>query len=359
MSTQAPKVIVIGAGILGASIAYHLTRRGAAVTLVERGRAAGGATADSFAWINASYGNARPYFQLRLQAMQDWRRLERELDAALRVNWCGCLSWDLSDEELDDYARRYATWGYEVRLVERAEIEALEPGLIDPPARAAYAAGEGTVEPVAATRALLTAAEARGAELRCDTEVTGFRAGPGGLAGVETRAGPLEADLVVLTAGVECARLAGQLGLQLPLEASPGLLMHCKPAGRLLECVVEAPGLHVKQELDGRIVAGESFGGGPVPNDPEAEGARLLARIKSRLRSAEALELERVSVGLRPIPEDGLPAVGFAAEGLYVAVMHSGVTLAPAVGRFAATEMLDGLRVELLEPYRPARFSGA
>ena len=359
MSPSTPKAIVIGAGILGASIAYHLARRGAAVTVIERGQAAGGATADSFAWINAAYGNAKPYFQLRLHAMQDWRRLERELDGAARVNWCGCLSWDLSDEELDDYAQRYAAWGYEVRLVERAQIAALEPGLIDPPARAAYAAGEGTIEPVAATRALLEAAQARGAALRLDTEVTGFRAGTNGVKGVETQAGPLEADMVVLTAGVESAGLAGQLGLHLPLEASPGLLMHCKPAARLFERVVEAPGLHMKQELDGRIVAGESFGGGPVPNDPEAEGARLLKTIKSRLRGAEALELERVSVGLRPIPADGLPAVGFTAENLYLAVMHSGVTLAPAIGRFAAQEMLDGVRVELLAPYRPERFSGA
>ena len=125
--------------------------------------------------------------------------------------------------------------------------------------------------------------------------------------------------------------------------------------------VIEAPGLLMKQELDGRIVAAEDFGGGPVPNDPEAEGARVLALVKSHLSDAGGLEVERVTVGTRPIPEDGFPAVGFAPSlaGLYVAVMHSGVTLAPAVGRFAAAEILDDVRVEVLEPFRPARFARA
>jgi glycine/D-amino acid oxidase-like deaminating enzyme len=70
--------------------------------------------------------------------------------------------------------------------------------------------------------------------------------------------------------------------------------------------------------------------------------------------------MERVTLGLRPIPEDGLPAIGPAPglEGLYLAVMHSGITLAPAVGRFAAMELLDGAEVELLAPFRPDRFVG-
>ncbi|MGH6913163.1 MAG: FAD-dependent oxidoreductase, partial [Geminicoccales bacterium] len=81
--------------------------------------------------------------------------------------------------------------------------------------------------------------------------------------------------------------------------------------------------------------------------------------VGAHLRGADDLALERVTVGLRPIPQDGKPVVGSApgVPGLYLAVMHSGVTLAPAVGRFAAMEMLDGVRLELLEPYRPERFS--
>jgi glycine/D-amino acid oxidase-like deaminating enzyme len=63
-------------------------------------------------------------------------------------------------------------------------------------------------------------------------------------------------------------------------------------------------------------------------------------------------------VGQRPVPSDGFPVIGRAAgaSGLYVAVMHSGVTLAPAIGRFAAAEILTGLRDALIEPYGLERF---
>jgi glycine/D-amino acid oxidase-like deaminating enzyme len=113
------RVVVIGAGIVGASIAWHLARRGAVVTVIDRGQPAGEATEKSFAWINATYGNPEPYFRLRFLSMQEYRRLDDELDGALGIAWQGCLIWDLDDHALEDFATRYAAWGYDVRLVGR------------------------------------------------------------------------------------------------------------------------------------------------------------------------------------------------------------------------------------------------
>jgi glycine/D-amino acid oxidase-like deaminating enzyme len=354
-----PRIAVIGAGIIGASIAYHLARRGAAITVLDRGQPAGEATEKSFAWINATYGNPEPYFRLRFLSMQEYRRLEDELDGALGVAWQGCLIWDLTDHELEEFCTRHAAWGYDVRLAERAEIAALEPALIAPPARAAFAAGDGTIEPAAATRALLAAAQKLGAQLRLDTEVSDLTAGADGIRLV-TGGGSLEVDCCVLAAGIATETLGARLGVHVPMRPTPGLLIHSKPVPPLLRHVIEAPGLHVKQE-HGRIVAGEDFGGGPVPNDIEAEGRRLIALVKQHVRGADDLELERVTIGLRPIPEDGMPVVGFAPDvpGVYLATMHSGVTLAPVVGRFATMEILDGARVDLLAPYRPGRIRTA
>jgi glycine/D-amino acid oxidase-like deaminating enzyme len=342
--SAAPRIVVVGAGIVGASIAYHLARRGAAVTVVERGQPAGGATEKSFAWINATWGNPEPYFRLRFLSMQEWRRLEDELSGALGVAWQGCLIWDLADHELEEFARSHAAWGYDVRLVERDEIAVLEPGLIASPERAAYAAGDATVEPVVATRALLAAAASLGAEIWLETEVTDPRA--------------LGADVCVLATGAATSALCASLGVALPMSPTPGLLAHSRPAAPLLRHVIEAPGLHTKQECS-RIVVGQDFGGGPAPNDVEEEGRRLLDLVKQHVRGADGLELDRVTVGLRPMPQDGMPVVGFVRDlpGLYLATMHSGITLAPAIGRFAAMEILDGVRVELLEPYRPERFA--
>jgi glycine/D-amino acid oxidase-like deaminating enzyme len=353
---SAPRIVVVGAGIVGASIAYHLARRGAAVTVLDRGRPAGEATEKSFAWINATYGNPEPYFRLRFLSMQEYRRLEDELRGTLGVVWRGCLIWDLADHELEDFARRHAAWGYDVRLVGRAEIAALEPNLIGPPARAAHAAGDGTLEPAAATRALLAAAEELGAAIRLDTEVVDLTTAAGGVR-IETGADAIDADFGVLAAGVGTVGLCARLGFELPMQPTPGLLVHSKPVGPLLRHAIEAPGLHMKQER-GRIVAGEDFGGGAAPNDLDAEGQRLISLVKQHVRGADDLVMERVTVGMRPMPEDGMPVVGFAPDvpGVYLATMHSGITLAPVVGRFAAMEILDGARIELLAPYRPERF---
>ena len=82
--TGHPSVVVVGAGIVGASLAYHLASAGAAVTLVERSRPASGVTARSFAWINVIYGNAPTLVGLRNLALADHHRLERGLKRCTR-----------------------------------------------------------------------------------------------------------------------------------------------------------------------------------------------------------------------------------------------------------------------------------
>ena len=71
------------------------------------------------------------------------------------------------------------------------------------------------------------------------------------------------------------------------------------------------------------------------------------------------VDLDRVTLGWRPLPRDGHPVVGFP-EGwpsIYLTVMHSGMTLAPVIGRLAAVEILDQVQVDLLEHYRLTRFA--
>jgi glycine/D-amino acid oxidase-like deaminating enzyme len=84
-------LVVAGAGIVGASVAYHAARAGAVVALVDAGRPGGGVTADSFAWIGASGVRTGPAAGLRATATEEYRRLEAELPG-LPVTWSG-LGW--------------------------------------------------------------------------------------------------------------------------------------------------------------------------------------------------------------------------------------------------------------------------
>jgi glycine/D-amino acid oxidase-like deaminating enzyme len=114
----------------------------------------------------------------------------------------------------------------------------------------------------------------------------------------------------------------------------------------------------MRQASDTRIIAGSDFSGGDPGPDPEETARQLFAETKAMLKGAERLALDFHTVGYRPTPADGFPIVGRpkGTSGLYVAVTHSGITLAPAIGLFAAEEILQGRRDPLLAPYAPDRF---
>ena len=182
-----------------------------------------------------------------------------------------------------------------------------------------FAEAEATVDPLEMTELLLAAAREKGAELRAGCAVSGLAVEGGRVTGVATDQGPLAADRVVLAAGTASQALAEEAGAALPLANAPGLLIHTAPVPPVLRRVVLAPILHMKQDPSGAIVAGRDFGGGPVPNDPGAEGKRLMADLSRFLRSQNPLTLESVSTAVRPIPGDGFPVLGFARHpgGLY------------------------------------------
>ena len=356
MST-AKQVIVIGAGIIGASIAWHLSKAGAQVTVIADSAAGGVATPNSFAWINASWGNPEPYFRLRTRAMAEWTRLARELPG-LPLAWCGGLCWDLSAADMETYAAKHSSWGYGIERVDRASAERIEPNLTELPDFALHVAEEGVAEPVAATKALLADAERRGARIIAST-VTALVQTEGRITGVDTSHGLIAADEVVIAAGVGSPDIAATAGINLPIETPPGLIVHSRPYEKLLNGLVLAERLHMRQTAEGRIIAGSDFGGADPGMDPQATARELFAAMKAMLRGSDGLELDFHTVGYRPTPIDGFPIIGRAEgmDGLYVAVMHSGITLAPAVGLFATREILDGERDPLLAPYGLSRFA--
>ena len=161
------RVLVVGAGIIGATIAHHLARRGAVVTVVESAAPAAAASGRSFGWINASYGNPAPYFRLRFQSLLEYRRLEAEAGGGLGLKWGGSLLWDPDAGDLGAYIARHQAWSYGLRGIDRAAFGALEPEVADPPAFAVFAELEGSLDAARGTRALLASAERYGATLRC------------------------------------------------------------------------------------------------------------------------------------------------------------------------------------------------
>jgi glycine/D-amino acid oxidase-like deaminating enzyme len=351
------QITVIGGGIIGASIAWHLTAAGARVRLVSD-RPGGVATPNSFAWINATWGNPPDYFKLRIRAMREWTRLSREV-SGLPLSWQGSIGWDLPDQEMLDYAAQHTGWGYDIRRIAADEIARLEPALADVPSSALQVREEGVAEPLAAATTLIADARAKGMELIEGLRVTGLRNRQAGMDVQLADGRTLESDHVVLAAGAETAALAANLGIEVPVETPPGLLVHSRPVPPMLNGLVLAPGLHLRQTSEGRLVGGSDFGGLDPGTDPAQAATGLFAKLQHSLKGGDALEMEFFTIGYRPTPCDGFPIIG-AVEGmdcLYLAVTHSGITLAPVIGLFAASEILEGTSEPLLAPYRLSRFA--
>ena len=368
---------VVGGGIVGAAIAMHLAEAGARETLFEKAGPAMGATRNSFAWINAFVADPH-YRALRLASMAAWRNHDRQL--GLGIVWGGYLNW-ANDEIQAAVVRANAAYldgsSFQVRWLGGDDVALLSPHLQPGPIAAAlYSSIDGHLDPVYVTRRFLDRAVANGTTLRMPAELLALDFSHGRLMAAVTTDGRVPLDRLVVAAGVDTPAVLALAGFTLRLRHAPGILAHSKPMSPLTRIVHEGPSeLSFKQMADGSIVGTDApnppdrpehaairAAAGDFPSEAlrELHGNRILSRIASALPAAKDARLERVTLGLRPMPIDDLPIVGPipGAPEVYVSVTHSGVTLAPILGRYATREIIDGDRVEALAPYRPERFAG-
>ncbi len=368
-------VLVIGAGIVGASIAWRIASRGARVTIVDRAEPGSGASSHSFAWINAGAKEPVGYHNLNRRSLEMWPRFADALGENVGLRWGGKVSWENDAEAAQALRARVhqlQSWGYPSRLVSREELQALEPALrIGAVVAAEYSENEGQVEPQMVVDACLNRLREFEASIVTDAEVTGFRKDSRDRVGtVQTTTGDIDADVVVVAAGTATTAVAAMAGVNVPQAESPGVVMRTSPMPSLLQNVpvVYAPPLedgrreiHLRQCPDGRLMIGEGDQESLAEDDSQAHADDLLARACQHLPGLAGAAAVPVPVGWRPMPLDGYPVMGFAPEApnLYVALTHSGVTLAPALSQLAALEICDGARADaVLGPYRPERFAG-
>lgn len=356
---MAPRILVVGAGITGASLAYHLARRGAAVTVIEAGQPASGASGASFGWLNASFFANEDHFRLRAAALMAHRCLCEALPG-LPTAWTGTLWWEDEGAAFDRQTETLTRLGYPLRVLDRAAFAELEPN-VPPPDRALLFPDEGATDLAGLTARLLDAAGQHGARLWTGTPVAGLATRNGQVCGVETAQGPVPADHVVLAAGTATPALIAPLGLRLPMLRRPGLILRTRPADPPIHHILVAPGQEVRQDVTGHLIAPTSAShqgdtADTVADTPERLADAALARLRALLPGA-ALEWDRVMLADRPVPRDGLPVIGpGGVPGLSLAVMHSGATLAPLVGELLSDEVLCGTPSALLAPFRPDRF---
>lgn len=373
--TQRQRIGVIGGGIVGASVATQLARAGADVILFEKSRPAAGATEKSVAWINPVV-NDDHYMKLRLASMDAWAQDDRAY--GMKAIWAGSISWAYANKNdaLREKAALLETTSDKPRILSGTDISRTSPG-IWPGKDVAFAfqtARDGHVDPVFATQRYLAAAKRYGARILYPCEVTAIRIEGGAIKGVTTTRGDFDLDHLVSVTGTDTPRIIALMDRKLELAHKPGLVVHTAPRPVTTNLVYEASSiLEFKQYADGRYLT--SFTSGPPHLPQHAEimqhqmpfpdamlaqhhGEMLIARTAEYMPAIAGAQPARILLGFRPYPLDNRPIAGPVpgVKGAYVIVTHSGITLAPILGRYAAQEIVGGSDAAMLAPYRPSRF---
>lgn len=374
MTGQDPKrIAVIGAGVLGTTVAAYAAEAGAVVTVLEKATPGAGTSSTSFAWVNANGKEPQAYYAINAAGLQAHHE-----QAAAGASWFvpgGHLEVAL-DEAHERHVRRRAerlrARGYRVREVGEQEAHDLAPDLrVGGDVRArVFFPDEGHVYPQRYVEAMLARATAAGAQVRTGAEVVAIESQDSG-ALLRTAAGEeYPADVVVTAVGRWTAEVAALAGAEVPMagytepgDVTVGYLATTSRVPTSLSRILTTPWLNIRPAAEGRLLIqaldlDATATPGEVPGPDSDLAGELLRRLEEVIPAAAGAHIEQIVVGQRAMPADGLTVAGAVPDlpWLYVVATHSGVTLAPFLGRVVAQELLGG-HEPMLEEFRPARFA--
>jgi glycine/D-amino acid oxidase-like deaminating enzyme len=373
------RVVVIGDGILGASIAHACAQAGAAVTVIGSGPGSG-ASWRSFGWLGAAQEVPESYHRLRLLSLARYREFAAKAPFDGVVRFSGALAWETRGstvqliqgadevEPVRETFLRLRAKGHGVETIGRSRALHLEPALAPgslPDDGILLARDEGWVDLPAFTGLLLSEVVRSGGRLIADGQAQVAESG-GRARAVLSDGTPVDGDELVVAVGAASTQLLESTGVRIPQSSTKAALLFTQPSSLQLRMLVRTPVGSLRPRPGGGAVVHTSVieqalspggDGGFVVDDDSV--ANALADLSALFAGGAPLKLDRVATGMRPIPGDGWSVVGQLDHlpGCWIAFSHSGATLGPIFGELLASEILEpGFRSPLLDAYRPERF---
>lgn len=380
--------VVMGAGMIGLSVALRLVQRGVRVTVIDMNAPGSGTSGTTGAMVGANEKRPLAYFELGRQSMLAMDRLARELDVAGAYLPTGHLEWantGATQLALDERVARLVDWDYDVQRLSPATVKReLEPDLVIPSdvAEVTFFSADSIVYPHTLMAFMLRKLRELGGEVRFGGGAASIRREGTSVTGVALGTGEsIDADVVVVAAGRWTSDVLSEHGFALPLlhpwgptPEALGLQVITNGVVADVRRMIRMPGLSIRPAGGGRLMlhgrpeekelhalgAANSGITWDEPLDPIPDGAHaLVEKLRCVMENTQSVKVQSATASIRPIPGDGLPVVGWVpgVSKLYTAVTHSGIGLAPLLGELIANEIADSESESLLASFRAERFS--
>ena len=376
-------VVVIGAGVVGCSVAYYLAREGIEVAMLERESIGSGSSAHATGFISllGTEFTPGPSFQFGLDSYREFPRLVAELEeeTGMDLLYQRRPSLRLALEESEaQLIKELMVWQkehVEMRWITAEDVHELEPRLTPSLRGAVYEDESAQLDSYRLNLALAAGAERKGAHtiLR---EVTGLMSEGSRITGVRTKGGDISCGTVVIAAGLWSVPFQRDLGFPVPVGALKGERLLLQYDGDPLQVLISSPKRgHMISRLDGLLSVG-STGGRDYDEGQLYQGTDMdrvpteMAQVEIMQRAIDVFpDLENASLvqqlaGSRPLSPDRRPIIGPVPgkEGVVLATGHTtkGIHLGPITAK-AITEYIQGGCKKVpasIATFLPARFAG-
>jgi sarcosine oxidase subunit beta len=381
MGSGIPHIVIIGGGVIGTSIAWHLAKTSARVTLIESHDLASGSSGACDGLVFMQSKKPGVHLHLALESLKRFQTLKKELPVNIEFRQTGgrvIIQTPTEYQAMEKFVREQKEIGLDVCLMDSRKTLAAEPFLSPDIYGSTWSSLDAQVNPINLTLGFALGAKKNHARIMTRTSVLGIDTRNNQVIGVATDQGDMAADMVINAAGAGAGRICQMVGIELPIAPRRGQIVVTQAARPMISsCMISAgyiavkydpslaaeqgEGMSMEQTENGNLLLGSTREFAGFSRQNTLSGIRrIISRTSVVLPALKHLQVIRTFAGLRPYTPDGLPILGPVASlaGFFMAAGHEGdgIALSPITGELMAQMVLGQKTSVSLAPFSPERF---
>lgn len=350
--------IIIGGGVIGNSIAYHLSeRKTEGILLIEKNFPLSGTSGSTQAWVWIHTKSPVWYAEFSMYSAELYSFLSKKI-GDFEYQRTGGLA-PFFDKTGEEYAKKladeYNKAGIKIDILDRDEVLEKEPAINPNILGATYSKMDGNINPFRLVEMYMKSSQKNGVHYSFYNQVTDIQKN-GDTYIIRTNKEIYECKRLILAAGPWSNEIGRMLNIEIPIEQVRGQILVSEPLSPFIRSTVKG----IRQANNGEVLIGYSQERAGFNRGSTLDVIQKTASVAIKYipELAEA-NIVRCFSGIRVVPKDGIPILGKIPwmDNLYIAVMHSGITLSPLVGTLMTELILDSETSISLDRYSITRFN--